>query len=65
MIDHLIKGYYIGAIKIKFADEVPTFNSCTKCVASIGIIHDRTPDCHSVSWAWMRGSLMLGAWLIF
>ena len=23
---------------------VPTFNSCTKCGASPGIIHDRTPD---------------------
>ena len=34
---------------------VPTFNSCTKCVGSPGIIHDRTPDYHPVSWAWMNG----------
>ena len=25
---------------------VPTFNSCTKCVGSPGMIHDRTPDCY-------------------
>ena len=24
---------------------VPTLNSCTKCVGSPGIIHDRTTDC--------------------
>ena len=30
------------------------FNSCTKCVGSPGIIHDRTSDCHLVFWAWMR-----------
>ena len=29
---------------------VQTFNSCTKCVGSLGI-NDRTPDCHP--WAWM------------
>ena len=34
---------------------VPTFNSCTKCVSSPGRIHDRTPDCHLISWAWMHG----------
>ena len=28
------------------------FNLCTKCVNSLGIIHNRTPDCHPVSWAW-------------
>ena len=27
---------------------VPTLNSCTKCVGSLGIIHDRTPICHPV-----------------
>ena len=26
-----------------------------KCVDSQGIIHDRTPDCHQVSWSWMHG----------
>ena len=28
---------------------VPTFNSCTKCLGSLGIIHDRTPDCTQFS----------------
>ena len=28
---------------------VPTFNSCTKCVGSRDIIHDRTPDCTQFS----------------
>ena len=28
---------------------VLTFNSCTKCVGSPDIIHDRTPDCYPVS----------------
>ena len=30
---------------------VPTYKSCTECVCSPGIIHDRTSDCHPVSWA--------------
>ena len=34
---------------------MPTFNSCTKCAGSTGIIHDRLPDGHPVSWAWMQG----------
>ena len=34
---------------------VPAFNFCTKCVGSI--IHDRTPDCQPVSWAWMTPKL--------
>ena len=34
---------------------VPTSNSCTKCVSSPVRIHDRTPDCHLISWAWMHG----------
>ena len=33
---------------------VPTFNPCTKCVGSPGIINGRTPHCHPVSWAWMN-----------
>ena len=33
---------------------VPAFNSCTKCMGSLGIIHDLTPDCHPVFWGWMR-----------
>ena len=24
------------------------FNSCTKCVGSLGIINDLTPDCHPI-----------------
>ena len=34
---------------------VPTFNSCTKCVGSPGILHNRTPDWHPVSWVWIHG----------
>ena len=29
---------------------VATFNSCTKCARSTGIMHDSTPDCNQVSW---------------
>ena len=36
---------------------VSTFNSCTKCVCNPGVIHDRTPGCHPVSWAWMTSQL--------
>ena len=36
---------------------VQTFNSCTECVGRVGIIHDRSPDCHLVSWAWMTSIL--------
>ena len=57
---------------------VPTFNSCTRWVGSLGIIHDSTPDCHPVSLAWMlelpqlnvalicklRGSLMCLAYFL-
>ena len=27
---------------------MPTFNSCTKCLGSPGIINDLKPDCHPV-----------------
>ena len=52
------------------SDTVPTFDSCTKCMGSPGIINDHTSDYHPVSWARMtlqlnealvrklRGSLM-------
>ena len=33
---------------------VPAFNSCTECRGRPSIIHSRTPDCHPVSWEWMR-----------
>ena len=36
---------------------VLTFNSCTKCVGSPGIIHDYTPDCQPVSGARMHDGL--------
>ena len=36
---------------------VPTFNSCTKCVGSPGILHDRTPDWHPSSWTWITSKL--------
>ena len=39
-----------------------TFDSCTKCVGCPGIIHDRTPDCHPVSWAWMTSQVNV-AWI--
>ena len=29
---------------------MPTGNYCIKCVDSPAVIHDRTPDCHPVSW---------------
>ena len=38
-----------------YGTTVLTLNSCTKGVGSLGIIHDRTPDCHPVSRAWMYG----------
>ena len=34
---------------------LPTFNSCTKCMGSLGIINDRMLDCYPVSLAWMYG----------
>ena len=30
------------------------FYSCTKCLGSLGIIHNPMPDCHPASWAWLR-----------
>ena len=45
---------------------VPACDSCTKCVGNPGIMHDRTQDCHPVSWAWMHRWLhnwpYLGNW---
>ena len=39
-----------------YANTVPIFNSCTKCVGSQGKKkHDRTPDCRPDFWAWMHG----------
>ena len=42
-------------VHILYGTTVLTLNSCTKGVGSLGIIHDRTPDCHPVSRAWMYG----------
>ena len=33
----------------------PRFNCCTKCMGSLGIIHDHASDCHHISWSWMHG----------
>ena len=33
---------------------VSAFNFCTKCLGIPGIMHDCTPNCHPVFWAWMR-----------
>ena len=45
-------------IRLRNVDQNPThsatFDSCTKCVGSRGIIHDCTPDSHPVSLAWMH-----------
>ena len=61
---HLIVGPLFGAtcqehLQLKGVDRntVPTFNSCPKCMASPGEIHDRMPYCQPVSWAWMTTQL--------
>ena len=55
-VPHL--GWYklnpVLASVICLQSTVATFKSCIKCLGRPGIIHDRTPDCHLVSWAWMR-----------
>ena len=33
---------------------VTAFNSCTRCMGSPGMKHDRTPNCHLGSWVCMR-----------
>ena len=43
----------VGTVDIKCSHiTVPTFNSCTKCMSSRGISHDRMPDCHHISWVY-------------
>ena len=37
---------------------VPTFNSCTKCAGSPGIIHDRTPDCNPLKTSQLNVALI-------
>ena len=37
----------------RVAHTVPAFNFCTKCMGIPDITHDRTPDCHPVSRAWI------------
>ena len=55
------KHYKIIHIQLNFLTDtlltVLTFNSCTKCVGSPEIIHDRMPDRHLVFWAWMTPQL--------
>ena len=46
-----------GLVAHSISATLPTFKFCTKCVYSLGIIHNRTPDCHPVSWAWMTSQL--------
>ena len=38
-----------------WSSTVPTFNSRTRFAGSPGIIHNRTPGCNPVSWAWTHG----------
>ena len=42
-----------GAIAARHS--VLTCNYCTKCVGSLRMIHDRTPDCNLVSREWFHG----------
>ena len=49
----LIPWETVNAV-VPLSGTVPTFNSCTKCVGSRGLIHDRTPNCQPGSWAWMN-----------
>ena len=37
---------YVTTTNVCKSFTVPTFNSCTKCMGSPGIINDRTSDCH-------------------
>ena len=36
-------------------NRVPAYNSCTNCSVSPEIIHDHTPNCHTVSWVQVPG----------
>ena len=46
-----------GLVAHSISATMLTFKFCTKCVYSLGIIHNRTLDCHPVSWAWMTSQL--------
>ena len=48
-----VSSIYNGECELKRT--VPTFNSCTKCMGSPCIIHDRVCDCRPVSLACMHG----------
>ena len=55
-ISHTIYGTLDSiSIVVDYKGTVRTFNSCTKCVGSPGIIHIRIPDCNPVSRALMHG----------
>ena len=44
-----------GRVHAQHYCAVPAHTFCTKHVGSPGILHDRTPDCHPVSWARLHG----------
>ena len=50
-ITHSCKIHYLSSV---VSPTVTKFNSCTKCVGERGKLHERTTDCHLVSWAWMH-----------
>ena len=53
MLSHSIS--FSVCTKTTHACTVTTFNSCTKCVGSSGVTHDRAPDCYPVFWSWTYG----------
>ena len=64
-VDEMLLGNGWGSLRIRvkyfvlgecaFLINSVKINSCTKRVDSPGLTHDRTLDCHPVSWAWMHG----------
>ena len=58
VVSHFVCQYIVNEYPRQNRSSTPkvaTFNSCTKCVGSQGIINNRPPDCHPVFWAWMHG----------
>ena len=43
------------ATKRPLGTTVTTCNSCTKRMGGLGMLHDRAPDCHTVSWSRLHG----------
>ena len=59
-INHFLTAWYSGltpkyliTYRRDINHTVPTFSSCTKCLGSPGIIHDRTLGWQPVSFSWM------------